>query len=85
MRKEAVLLVGLAVVLAAPVAVAQTTTGHRSSGAGVQGLPGNKSGPAATRSGQAQPPTHATPTPDQSGVQGLPGNKSGPARQPSNH
>jgi hypothetical protein len=80
MRKT-VLLVGLTVVLATPSALAQTTSGHGTSGAGVQGLPGNKSGPVATPSGQAQQPNKA-PSSDQSGVQGLPGNKSGPAPQP---
>jgi hypothetical protein len=80
MRKM-LLLVGLALVLAAPAALAQTTNGGGTSGAGVQGLPGNKSGPVATPSGQTQPPNKA-PSSDQSGVQGMPGNKSGPARQP---
>ena len=51
------------------------------SGAGVQGLPGNKSGPAVTPSGQVSAQPKATP-PDQSGVPGLPGSKSGPAARP---
>ena len=51
------------------------------SGAGVQGLPGNKSGPAVTPSGQVSAQPKTTP-PDQSGVPGLPGSKSGPAARP---
>jgi hypothetical protein len=80
MRKT-LLLVGLVVVLTAPAAFAQTTSGDGTSGAGVQGLPGNKSGPAANPSGQTQSSNKA-PRSDQSGVQGLPGNKSGPAPLP---
>jgi hypothetical protein len=80
MRKM-LLLVGLAALLATPAAVAQTTHGNGTSGAQVQGLPGNKSGPGLKPSGQAQSPNNA-PSSDQSGVQGLPGNKSGPAQQP---
>ena len=68
----AVLLVGS--VIGGP-ALAQTTTAPNS-GAGVPGLPGNKSGPAM-RSGE-----QFNVRPDQSNVPGLPGNKSGPALQP---
>jgi len=46
------------------------------SGAGVPGLPGNKSGPVV-RSGK-----QFSVRPDQSDVPVLPGNKSGPAVQP---
>jgi hypothetical protein len=60
----AVLILGS--VVGATTAFAQTTTAPNS-GAGVPGLPGNKSGPVR---------------PDQSNVPGLPGNKSGPALQP---
>jgi hypothetical protein len=69
----AVLLIGL--VVGAPVALAQTTTAPNS-GAGVPGLPGNKSGPPAS------PGTQFHVKPDQSNVPGLPGGKSGPAGQP---
>ena len=50
---------------------------------GVAGLPGSKSGPTVTPSGNAVPETKSHPSGDQSGVQGLPGNKSGPAERPS--
>jgi hypothetical protein len=75
----AVLLIGGA--LGGPAAFAQAT-GQQNSGAGVVGLPGNKSGPAVMPplinpgqqfSGYRQ---------DQGKVPGLPGNKSGPALQP---
>lgn len=79
MRKT-LLSVGLAAVLATPGALAQTTNRDGASGAGVKGLPGNKSGPAVNPSGQTQSPSKA-PSSDQSGVQGLPGNKSGPPQQ----
>ena len=59
----------------APAALAQTTTAPNS-GAGVPGLPGNKSGPAV------RPGEQSNVRPDQSNVPGLPGNKSGPALQP---
>ena len=41
-----ILLIAAAIVIGAPAALAQTT-GAPNSGVGVQGLPGNKSGPAA--------------------------------------
>jgi hypothetical protein len=69
----AVLLVGT--VIGGPAALAQTTTAPNS-GAGVPGLPGNKSGPAMKPGGESNV------RPDQSNVPGLPGNKSGPAQQP---
>ena len=71
----AVLFIGT--VVTGPAALAQTT-GTPNSGAGVQGLPGNKSGSAAkpeqNPSGQSSGVSQ-----DQSKVPGLRGNKSGPA------
>ncbi len=49
---------------------------------GVPGLPGSKSGPTVTPSGNTASDTTARPSGDQSGVKGLPGNKSGPAVKP---
>lgn len=50
---------------------------------GVPGLPGSKSGPTVTPSGNTVPEAiRAHPSGDQSGVRGLPGNKSGPAVAP---
>jgi hypothetical protein len=73
----AVLLLGT--VIGGPAALAQST-GTPNSGAGVQGMPGNKSGPAAkpqqNPSGQSSGVNQ-----DTSKVPGLPGNKSGPAPQ----
>jgi EF hand len=69
----ATLLVGT--VVGAPAALAQTTIAPNS-GAGVPGLPGNKSGPAV------KPGEQSNVRPDQSNVPGLPGSKSGPALQP---
>jgi hypothetical protein len=67
----------MSTIIGGPGALAQTT-GTPNSGAGVQGLPGNKSGPAAkpeqNPSGQSSGVSQ-----DQSKVPGLPGNKSGPA------
>lgn len=68
----AVLLIGI---VGGSTALAQTTTAPNS-GAGVPGLPGNKSGPAL------RPGEQSTVRPDQSNVPGLPGNKSGPAVKP---
>ena len=69
---------------------AQTTSGSAgtaaptapNSGAGVQGMPGNKSGPAV-RSGNStsNQPTGAA-TQDASKIPGMPGNKGGPAAKP---
>jgi hypothetical protein len=69
----AVILIGT--VLGGPAALAQTSTAPNS-GAGVPGLPGNKSGPAL------RPGEQFNVRPDQSNAPGLPGNKSGPALQP---
>ena len=69
----AVLLVGT--VVGGPAALAQTA-GMPNSGAGVPGLPGNKSGPAV-KSGEQSTGV----SPDQSKVPGLPGSKSGPAQE----
>ena len=52
------------------------------SGAGVRGLPGNKSGPAITPYGKTAEESDVT-RPEQSGFPGLPGSESGPAVQPS--
>jgi hypothetical protein len=69
----------LGTVIGGPAALAQST-GTPNSGAGVQGMPGNKSGPAAkpqqNPSGQSSGVNQ-----DPSKVPGLPGNKSGPAPQ----
>jgi EF hand len=67
----AVLLLGT--VVGGSAALAQTTTAPNS-GAGVPGLPGNKSGPAV------RPGEQSNVRPDQSKVPGLPGSKSGPAQ-----
>jgi EF hand len=71
----AVLLVGT--VVGGPAALAQTA-GTPSSGAGIPGLPGNKSGPAVKPSEQS-----AGISQDQSKVPGLLGSKSGPAQDSS--
>ena len=73
----AVLLLGT--VVGGPAALAQTT-GTPNSGAGVQGLPGNKSGPAVKKNQNEQ---STGVSQDQSKVPGLPGNKSGPAPEKS--
>lgn len=65
----------LSAVIGGSAALAQTTTAPNS-GAGVSGLPGNKSGPAVS------PGQQSTVRPDQSNVPGQPGTKSGPALQP---
>jgi hypothetical protein len=75
-------LIVAATLIGGPAAFAQTT-GTPNSGAGVKGMPGNKSGPAVNgknsgeqSSGKAQ---------DTSKIPGMPGNKSGPpAQRPSN-
>ena len=80
-------LIVAATLIGAPAAIAQTT-GTPNSGAGVQGMPGNKSGPAvngknsdAQSSGASQ---SSGTTRDTSKIPGLPGNKSGqPAQKPS--
>ena len=70
--------------IGAPAAIVQTT-GTTNSGAGVQGMPGNKSGPATKNSGdQSSGTTQSSGTQGTSKVQGMPGNKSGqPAEKPS--
>jgi hypothetical protein len=68
----AVLLIGT--VMGASAALAQITAAPNS-GAGVPGLPGNKSGPPSSLS------TQSNVRPDQSNVPGLPGTKSGPVVQ----
>jgi hypothetical protein len=70
-----------ALVLAGPAALAQTT-GSPNSGAGVQGMPGNKSGPAVKPQTPAGGQSSGV-SQDQSKVPGLPGNKSGPAEKPA--
>ncbi len=50
---------------------------------GIPGLPGSKSGPTVTPSGNTVSETKTHSSGDQSGVQGLPGNKSGPTDRPS--
>jgi hypothetical protein len=76
-RLTAVLLLGTLV--GGPAAFAQTT-GTPNSGAGMQGLPGNKSGPAV-KPGQNQDEQSTGVSQDQSKVPGLPGNKSGPPQR----
>jgi hypothetical protein len=76
----------IAVTLIGAPAVAQTT-GTPNSGAGVQGMPGNKSGPAVNgkNSGdQSNGTTQSSGTQDTSKIPGMLGNKSGPpAQKPS--
>jgi hypothetical protein len=73
------LLIVATTMIGAPAAFAQTT-GTPNSGAGVQGMPGNKSGPAAKP--QQNPSAQSSGVnQDPSKVPGLPGNKSGPAPQ----
>jgi hypothetical protein len=82
-------LVVLVAVLVGPSAVAQSPSQDNAaqrpnSGAGVPGLPGNKSGPAHRPNGMSQD-AHTGTSPDQSNVPGLPGTKSGPGVQPPQH
>jgi hypothetical protein len=73
------LLIVATTMIGAPAALAQTT-GTPNSGVGVQGMPGNKSGPAAKP--QQNPGGQSSGVnQDPSKVPGLPGNKSGPAPQ----
>jgi len=82
-------LVVLVAVLAGPSAFAQSPSQDNAgqipnnSGAGVPGLPGNKSGPAHRPDGMTQDAHTPGTSPDQSNVPGLPGTKSGPTVQPS--
>jgi hypothetical protein len=73
-------LIAAATVIGAPAALAQTT-GTPNSGAGVHGMPGNKSGPAVKSQTPASEQSSGV-SQDQSKVPGLPGNKSGPAQKP---
>ena len=90
-------IITMAVALAcfAPAAFAQNTQPNTSgasqapnSGAGVSGLPGNKSGPAVKSGtvGSSSTDNSTVRQQDSTKVQGLPGNKSGPAvKPPSGH
>jgi len=71
-------LIVAATLIGAPAAIAQTT-GTPNSGAGVQGMPGNKSGPAVN--GQNSGNQSSGVKQDTSKIPGLPGNKSGPPAQ----
>ena len=82
MRITLPLIVAAAVMIVAPTAFAQSPNQQQNnSGAGVAGMPGNKSGPAMNKSGKSQMAPGA-PHQDASKVQGMPGNKSGPAARP---
>jgi hypothetical protein len=84
------LLIALAALLTAGVlsAAAQSTSGPAgsptapNSGAGVQGMPGNKSGPAVRSDGSTGNQQTGSAGQDASKIQGMPGNKSGPAAKP---
>ena len=83
-------LVVLVALLVGPSAVAQSPSQDNAaqrpnSGAGVPGLPGNKSGPAHRQSGMTQDAHTPGTSPDQSNVPGLPGTKSGPTVRPPKH
>ena len=74
-------LIVAAILIGVPAAIAQTT-GTPNSGAGVQGMPGNKSGPATN--GKSSTEQSGGTGQDQSKVPGMTGNKSGPpAQKPS--
>ena len=74
-------LIVAATLIGAPAAIAQTTE-TPNSGAGVQGMPGNKSGPAVNEQNSGNQSNGVTR--DTSKIPGLPGNKSGPpAQKPS--
>ena len=86
----------LALAAIASPAMSQTTTpsgagqatmpSGPNSGAGIQGQPGNKNGPAArspsATSGAGASSPQSPATQDASKVPGLPGNKNGPAAKP---
>jgi hypothetical protein len=81
-------LVVLVAALVGPSAFAQSPNQDKAgqnSGAGVPGLPGNKSGPAHRQSGMTQDAHTPGTSPDQSNVPGLPGTKSGPTVRPPKH
>jgi hypothetical protein len=65
-------------------AIAQTN-GTPNSGAGVQGMPGNKSGPAVNGKNSGNQSTGTTQEQDTSKIPGMAGNKSGPPAQKRNH
>jgi hypothetical protein len=68
-----------------PGATPDITVPEGNSGAKVQGLPGNKSGPAVKPSettGANSGMDQTQPNKDAAKVKGLPGNKSGPAVEP---
>jgi hypothetical protein len=76
-----ILLIVAATLIGAPAAIAQTT-GTPNSGAGVKGMPGNKSGPAVKGDNSGNHSSGTTQ--DTSKIPGMPGNKSGPpAQKPS--
>jgi hypothetical protein len=77
-----ILLIVAANLIGGPAAIAQTT-GAPNSGAGVPGMPGNKSGPVIN--GKNPDEQSSGIKQDTSKIPGLPGNKSGPqAEKPSN-
>jgi hypothetical protein len=84
-------LVVLVTILVGPSAFAQSPSQDNAgqipnnSGAGVPGLPGNKSGPAHRPDGMTQDAHTPGMSPDQSNVPGLPGTKSGPTVRPPKH
>jgi hypothetical protein len=72
-----------ATLMGGPAAFAQTA-GAPNSGAGVKGMPGNKSGPAVN--GKNSGDQSSSTTQDTSKIPGMPGNKSGPpAQKPANN
>jgi hypothetical protein len=79
------LLVATAALVMAGTASAQTTSGSTGStnapnpGAGVQGMPGSKSGPAVRSGSSTSNQQTGSAGQDASKIQGMPGNKSGPA------
>ena len=81
-------LVALVAIFVGPSAFAQSPSQDNAgqipnnSGAGVPGLPGNKSGPAHRPDGMTQDAHTPGTSPDQSNVPGLPGTKLGPTVQP---
>jgi hypothetical protein len=81
-------LIAIALLVALP-AYAQNSSGSAptptapNSGAGVQGMPGNKSGPAARSDRNTNQPT-GTAGQDASKVPGMPGSKSGPTAKSLN-
>jgi hypothetical protein len=71
------------ILIGCPAASAQST-GAPNSGAGVKGMPGNKSGPAANEKNSGNQSSGTAQ--DASKIPGMPGNKSGPpAQKPANN